>query len=153
MRKHAEDYFTRKMFYRQFFPAVLSSVGLAVGDMMDAVVVGQSMGVTGLAAISLALPVFMVINVIMHGFGIGGSIRYATQLAQGKPEKAVSGFQGILAVALLIGAGLALLGNLFLTPLLGLLGTKASDGLLFETSRIYVRIIISGTPLFFSHIS
>lgn len=30
-----------------------------------------------------------------------------------------------------------------------LLGTTASDGLLFETSRTYVRIIVSGAPLFF----
>ncbi|MCD8337968.1 MAG: multidrug transporter [Lachnospiraceae bacterium] len=149
MKKHAEDYFSRKMFYRQFFPALLSSVGLAAGDMMDAVVVGQSMGVTGLAAISLALPVFMVMNVVMHGFGIGGSVRFATQLAQGKPEEALGGFQGVLGVTLLIGAALAILGNLFLTPLLGLLGTTAADGLLFETSRAYVRIIVSGTPLFF----
>ncbi len=149
MKKHAEDYFSRKMFYRQFFPAILSSVGLAAGDMMDAVVVGQSMGVTGLAAISLTLPVFMVINVIMHGFGIGGSVRFATQLAQGKPEEALGGFQGVLGVTLLIGAALAVLGNLFLTPLLGLLGTTAADGLLFETSRAYVRIIVSGIPLFF----
>ncbi|MCD7956374.1 MAG: polysaccharide biosynthesis C-terminal domain-containing protein [Lachnospiraceae bacterium] len=149
MKKYAEDYFSRKMFYRQFFPAILSSVGLAAGDMMDAVVVGQSMGVTGLAAISLALPVFMVINVIMHGFGIGGSVRFATQLAQGKPEEALGGFQGVLGVTLLIGAALAVLGNFFLTPLLGLLGTTAADGLLFETSRAYVRIIVSGIPLFF----
>lgn len=39
--------------------------------MADAVVVGQKMGAVGLAAVSLVLPVFMVINIFVHGFGIG----------------------------------------------------------------------------------
>jgi putative MATE family efflux protein len=135
------------MFYRQFAPAMISSVGLAIGDMADAVVVGRSMGVEGLAAISLALPVFMVINVLMHGFGIGGSIRFSTLLAQGRQREAVSGFQGLLTVAATTGLLLALFGNFLLTPLLAVLGTTAADGALFEISRTYVRIILSGTPL------
>ena len=67
-RKH-EDYFTKKIFRKQFVPAIISACGLAFGDMMDGIVVGQRMGVTGLAAISLALPSFMVMNVLMHGRG------------------------------------------------------------------------------------
>ncbi|MCD8082302.1 MAG: MATE family efflux transporter [Clostridiales bacterium] len=147
MERRSSDYFSGKMFWRQFVPALVSSIGLALGDMMDAVVVGQSMGVIGLAAISLSLPVFMVVNVLMHGLGIGGSIRFSTQLAQGEKEKAREGFQGILAVALAVAVLLSVAGNLFLTPLLAVLGTTPEDGLLFETSRTYVRIIVSGIPL------
>ena len=43
---------------------MLTAVGLAFGDMADAVVVGQKMGAVGLAAVSLVLPVFMVINIL-----------------------------------------------------------------------------------------
>ncbi|MFR9232408.1 MAG: hypothetical protein ACLVLH_05090 [Eisenbergiella massiliensis] len=42
------------------------------------------MGVTGLAAISLALPSFMVMNVLMHGLGLGGAIRFSGLMAKGK---------------------------------------------------------------------
>ena len=38
-RKH-EDYFTKKIFRRQFVPAIISACGLAFGDMMDGIVVG-----------------------------------------------------------------------------------------------------------------
>ncbi len=92
MRSMDRDYFTGRMFRRQFSPALISALGLAMGDMADAVVVGQRMGVVGLAAISLSLPVFMVINVIMHGLGLGGSIRYSTQLAGGGWKEANRGF-------------------------------------------------------------
>lgn len=149
MRHEVSDYFTGRMFRSQFAPALISAVGLAFGDMADAIVVGQRMGVTGLAAISLALPVFMVINVLMHGFGIGGSIRFSTLLAKGKKEEAVRSFQGILGVALGISILLAALGNLVLPQLLAVLGTTAADGTLYAVSRIYLQIILCGIPIFF----
>ena len=111
------------------------------------------MGVTGLAAISLTLPVFMVINVVMHGFGIGGSVRYAMLLAKGKKKEAVEEFQGILLTAGLLGIGLALAGNLFLPQILSLLGTVPEDGALYEAAGTYAGLILGGIPLFFSPIS
>ncbi|WP_312071325.1 MATE family efflux transporter [Anaerotignum propionicum] len=154
MKHEVRDYFTSKMFRRQFAPALISAVGLAVGDMADAIVVGQRMGVTGLAAISLALPVFMVINVLMHGFGIGGSIRFSTLLANGKKEEGVRGFQGLLGVAVCISILLSAIGILFLPQLLAVLGTTAADGDLYAVSHTYVQIILLGMPIFFiSYIS
>lgn len=154
VKHEVKDYFTGKMFRRQFAPALISAVGLAVGDMADAIVVGQRMGVTGLAAISLALPVFMVINVLMHGFGIGGSIRFSTLLAKGKKEEGVKGFQGLLGVAVCISILLSAIGILFLPQLLAVLGTTAADGALYAVSHTYVKIILLGMPIFFiSYIS
>lgn len=128
---------------------MVSSVGLAFGDMADALVVGRRMGATGLAAISLCLPIYMVINVWMHGFGLGGSIRYSRYLGEGKKEDAVRSFNQVLQAALLLSVALAVLGNLFLTPVLAVLGTTPEDGILFEASRTYARIIITGMPAFF----
>ena len=122
MKRRREDYFSSKMFLRQFFPALISAVGLALGDMADAIVVGNRMGVTGLAAISLTLPVFMIINLIMHGFGVGGAVRLSKQLAQGEEKAALAGFQGIMSTAFFMGVGLSVMGNLFINGLLAILG-------------------------------
>lgn len=143
------DYFTVRMFIRQLIPIMISAVALAFGDMADAIVVGNRMGVTGLAAISISLPVFMVINIIMHGLGSGGSIRYAKLQAKGEKEKAAAGFQGVILTAVFFGIALAVLGNLFLAPILEMLGAAPDDKELFQASRTYIQIIISGTPLFF----
>ena len=67
------DRFTGPMYRRLWGPAMLSSLGWALSDMADAVVVGQSLGTTGLAAISLILPVYMINCMIVHGLGTAGS--------------------------------------------------------------------------------
>ena len=45
------------MFYRFLVPSLVSSAALAFGNIVDAVVVGTSIGEAGLAAISLMLPI------------------------------------------------------------------------------------------------
>ena len=54
------DRFTARMFRGLWVPAMLSSLGWALSDMADAVVVGQRLGAVGLAAIGLILPVYMI---------------------------------------------------------------------------------------------
>ncbi len=141
--------FTKAMFLRGLTPALVSGLGLAFSDIADALVVGQRMGEVGLAAISLALPVYMVINFVMHGIGQGGSIRFSRLLGEGEDQKARDSFSMMMEIIFLSGILLAVLGNLFLTPILGLLGTVPGDGELFDISRGYIQIIITGIPLFF----
>ncbi len=149
MEQKSKDQFTGKIFGRLWAPAMASSLTLAVADMADAIVVGQKMGAAGLAAISLALPVYMVVNVFVHGMGIGGSVRYSRLLGEGKEQEAVSGFNQMLKAALIISFFSAVLGNVFLEQLLFALGVKPADGTLFFVSRDYVRIILSGMPVLF----
>lgn len=144
-----KDYFTGLMFKRQFAPALISAIGLSFADMADAIVVGQSMGVNGLAAISLALPIFMIVNVIMHGFGLGGAVKFSDYLSKGEKQKAVNSFQSVISTAVFIGIGLAILFNLFLKQVLFVLGTSPEDGELYEITARYSTIIIWAIPVFF----
>jgi Na+-driven multidrug efflux pump len=69
-------FFTSRMFYRFLIPSMVSSIGLSWGNIVDALVVGAKMGETGLAAIGLITPVFMIFNVMDLGIAIGGSVKY-----------------------------------------------------------------------------
>lgn len=144
-----KDSFTQTIFRRMWMPAIVSAAGLAFADMADAIVVGQQMGATGLAAISLCLPLYMVMNVIMHGVGLGGSTTYAKLMGEGSWQEAEKVFNDCIKTALAVGIGLAVLGNALLTPLLALLGTRPGDGALFQAAKDYAGIIIWGIPLFF----
>lgn len=144
------DRFAPRMFRRLLVPSLASSLGLALADMADAVVVGQRMGATGLAAIGLSLPLYMVFNVCMHGLGIGGSVRYSRLLGEGKAAAAVACFNRTMRAGLALGVLIALLVNLFPALVLRLLGTSPADGALFAASENYVRIIALGAPLFFA---
>ncbi len=145
----AKNWMTKKIFLKLWIPAIISSVGWALSDIADAVVVGNRMGTVGLAAIGLILPVYMVNCMIAHGFGIGGSVKYSKLLGSGKAKEAVKSFnlttQGAMAVSIIT----AIAGNIFMTPLLKLLGTVPADGELFIATRDYLRVFITSTPLFY----
>ena len=143
------DNFTGRMFRSLWGPAMLSSFGWALSDMADAVVVGQKLGSVGLAAIGLILPVYMINCMFAHGFGLGGSVRYSRLLGQGKTEEARSCFNGVFWLSLVFSLVTAILGNLFMDPLLALLGTRAADGALYQATKDYLRILITATPLFY----
>ena len=106
-----KDRFTGPMYYRLWWPAMLSSVGWALSDMADAVVVGQRLGATGLAAISLILPVYMINCMMAHGLGLGGSIQFSTLLSKGQEKRARAVFMSILFGAFLFSISTAVLGN------------------------------------------
>lgn len=149
MKEKHGDKFTGKMFGRLLAPSIASALGLALADMADAVVIGQRMGATGLAAVSISLPVFMVVNVLVHGLGIGGSVKYSKYLGEGEEEKAVEGFNQILGASVCVSVLLAILGNVFLEPFMAVLGVTREDGQLFAASCEYVRIIVTGMPVLF----
>ncbi len=144
-----DRYFTRRMFSRQFLPALISAVALSCGDVADSFVLGNSIGSVGLAALALVMPVAEVFNVIMIALGTGGSVRYASRMAQGRRKEALSGFHGVVCVAAISGILIAAAGNLFLPQLLSLLGADLSDSALFAAAQEYLRILLIGTPALF----
>lgn len=150
MRKQVnDDQFTGKILYRLWMPALISSIGLALADIADAVVVGQRMGVTGLATISICLPIYMVLNIFMHSLGQGGSIRFAKLMGAGKTKEAEQCFSRIMYAGIAISLFIAIFGNLFIQPVLSVLGTTPADGVLYEACHAYGGIILAGAPAFF----
>lgn len=141
-----KDYFIPRMFYRMLVPSVISSFGYALADMADALVVGNKLGEVGLAAISLCLPIFMLINLFMDGFGIGGSVLFSQKLGEGNIEEARDCFNRIwiatLTFGIIIGVGI----NIFADSCLNLLGANTADGEVYYVCRDYLRIIALGAP-------
>lgn len=143
------DKFTMRMFFGFFTPAMLSTLGWALSDMADAVVVSQKLGAVGLAAIALILPVYMINCAIVHGFGLGGSARYSKLLGQGDKDGARKSFTAVFGVAMAISILTAVLGLIFIEPLLRVLGTVKSDGELYRRTYDYLKVLLPATPLFY----
>ncbi|MDR1377732.1 MAG: polysaccharide biosynthesis C-terminal domain-containing protein [Synergistaceae bacterium] len=143
------DRFTTNIFRKLWIPAIVSSIGWALSDIADAVVVGQRMGSVGLAAVSLILPVYMINCALVHGFGIGGSVRYSQLLSDGRVEDAISSFNRVTQTALGVSVLTAVLGNAFMEELLWALGTVPTDGVLYGATKSYLRILVTATPLFY----
>ena len=73
------------MFRRLFWPTLFSSIGLALGDIADALFVGIRIGRVGLATMSLVAPVYMLYNVLDVGIAVGASVHYTWVRA--RPER------------------------------------------------------------------
>ena len=142
-----KDYFIPKMYRRLLVPSVFSSLGFAFADMADALVLGNRIGAPGLAAVSLCLPVFMMINLFMDALGLGGSIRFSQKIGEGIENDAVDCFNRIWRTVLAIGLFIGLIANVFSRQVLNVLGTSPEDGILYEASEIYMRVISMGSPL------
>lgn len=78
--------------------------------------------------------------------GTGGSAIIARRQGEGRTDEARRNFTMLIAVALGIGLIFAVFGNLFLNPILRLLGTSE---LQWADCRIYTRIQLVFAPMLF----
>lgn len=143
------DPFASYSYRKALTPALVSSIGLAIADMADAVVLGQQMGATGLAAVNLALPLFMIFNLVMHGLGAGGAIRFSQFLGAGQQDTARKSFSQVIQITLFSGILIAVCGTLFLDSFMPLFGVTMEEPELYHAAFTYIRLIFMGTPLFF----
>ena len=144
-----KHYICRKMFLRILWPSLISSVALAIADVADALVIGNRMGESGLAAIGIVTPLYMILNLLGYGFSTGGCVAFSRLAAEGKDEDALSHFKTIGTILFVSGVVLAGAGNLLMRPLLGLLGANDGSPELYTLCEQYARPLVTAVPMFF----
>lgn len=141
--------FTDRMFRRLFWPTLFSSLGLALGDIADALFVGIRIGKVGLATMSLVAPVYMLYNVLDIGIAVGASVHYTKALGKGKAKEGISVFSQMLMAAVLVSVLIAVAGLALMPVILRILGAGAPQGELWNYTREYLQIMFLGAPLTF----
>lgn len=146
--RHRHDrsrYFVRGAFRRFFVPAMLSSFWLAAAGVADCIFVGNGIGAEGLSAISLGAPVYMFYNILSYGFSIGGSIHFASRLAEGREGEGNRIFATILRFLIVTYLVTVALGYMFLPQLMMILGADPADAV----TRSYIRTQLMFVPVMF----
>ncbi len=141
--------FTDRMFRRFFGPTLVSAIGLALGDVADALFVGIRLGKVGLATMSLVAPVYMVYNVLDVGIAVGTSVKYTQALGKGKAKKGVEIFSQMLMVDIFVSILVAVIGLATMPYILRLLGAGYVRGELWQYTQEYLQIMFIGTPFTF----
>ncbi|MBR4656214.1 MAG: ATP-binding protein [Oscillospiraceae bacterium] len=141
--------FTDRMFRRLFWPTLFSSLGLALGDVADALFVGIRIGKAGLATMSLVAPVYMIYNVLDIGIALGASVHYTRALGKGKAKQGIEVFSQMLMVAVFISLLIAGSGTALMPYILKILGAGSPQGELWNYAKEYLQIMFLGTPLTF----
>ncbi|MBS5063383.1 MAG: MATE family efflux transporter, partial [Hungatella hathewayi] len=132
-----------KLLAKFALPAVVSMLVNAVYNIVDQIFIGQGVGYLGNAATTVAFPVVTIILAVSTLLGAGGSAYAAIKLGEKREEEAERTLGNLFVLLTGIGILVAVLGLVFLDPMLRLFG--ATDSVM-EYSRQYTSIILLGTP-------
>lgn len=141
-------YFCKRIFVKMFPMSAISGIALALSSVIDAVCVGRAIGETGLAAVGIVSPIYILYNVVGYGFSVGGSVTFARLMGHGDEKDAVKHFNEMLTLLMVFSIIFAVLGNLLLNPILSLLGAGKEGTELFLMCGEYARPLITALPVF-----
>ena len=138
------DHFIKRSFNSYLIPSILAILGGNISIMVDNCVAGAALGEQELAAMGIVNPVFNLIT----AFGLlicgGASALTSISIGQGDTEKKNRYFTLTLYMLIFIAAIVTLSGNIFIDPIVKLLG---AEGELIPLAKDYSRM------LFFSSIA
>lgn len=124
-------------------PAIIGMLVNAIYNIVDRMFIGNApeLGSVGLAGISICYPVTLVLMAISLMIGMGGATRFSIALGQGKKEDAGMYMGNGLTLTIILGLIFMILGNLFLDPMLKILGASKT---VLPYAESYLSIILYG---------
>ena len=139
-----EKKLVRETFFKFFTTSLASSLVLSVLSMTDLIIAGHAVGEGALAAVSLALPVIMTVQIVAALWGMGGAIVFSARLGEGDLKACGRTFTLALLGAGVTGLFLGAAGLWGLEPLVGFLGAKAGEERAMAVD--YIGILLVGFP-------
>ncbi len=121
-------------------------VAMSVYMMTDGFFVGNWVGVDALEAMALIFPVTMIFSAIGVLFETGGSAVVSEQIGAGNKQLAEKIMRSNYLVAVIIGIIVAVVGNIFIEPLLSILSEDANEQHIIELAIMFLRITLCGVP-------
>lgn len=127
-------------------PVIFASVLQSLGQVFGIIVVGKTLGVDSLAAISAFFPLFFFLISFAVGIGSGSSILVGQTFGAGNIQKMKEVVGVTLAFTVLISVVVAVLGTLFTETILTWMGTPNN---ILLASISYARILFVSLPITF----
>ena len=135
----------RKEFLRYVSLNVSGMIGLSCYIVADTFFISRGLGVAGLAALNLAIPVYSVLHGCGLMLGLGGAARYSIRKSQQDHEQADHTFTVTVGMALALAVIFVLLGATASAPITRLLG---ADATVFSMTKTYVTVLLLFSPAF-----
>lgn len=126
-------------------PATFGMFVMAFYNVVDAIFVARAVGTVGIAAVSIAFPVQMIVMAVAGAIGIGGASVISRMLGADNVGAANKVFGNIISMVLAVSVVGALLGLNLLTPILYLFGSSET---ILPYAQDYLGIILYGTIFF-----
>ncbi|MDR2102870.1 MAG: MATE family efflux transporter [Treponema sp.] len=123
-------------------PAIIGMVVNAVYNIVDRIYVGQGVDPLGIAGITIAMPLMMILMASSMLIGIGANSLFSIRLGEGRREEVEKIMGHALALLFLLPSLVVITLLIFMDPILiNILG--ASEGV-FPYAKTYLQIILYG---------
>lgn len=133
-----------KLIWKLSLPAMAGMFVNGLYNLVDTIYIGHGVGALGIAGLSVAFPIQMLISGFGAMLGIGTASLISRSLGAKNYEKAQQAFGNNLFAVILVGIFSLIFSELFTGPILRSFG--ASEEIL-PFAMSYMRIIFAGTPL------
>ena len=135
-----------KSAYRTFlFWGVCSSLGVTVSTLVDATLVGNFIGSTGLAVANIATPVFLLYLLMGITLGGGAGVLIGKKLGEADLKGANRFFGSVLSSGLITGVLFAAVSLVFRSALCSLLGATPE---LLPQALQYLTVVFAFAPIY-----
>lgn len=134
-----------KLLIRFSLPATAGMLLMATYNIVDTIFVGM-LGSQAIAALSIAFPFQMLLGALGVGTGVGAASLISRSLGAGQKDVATRAVGQVITLSVIYGVLIALVGFLYLEPLLVIFG--ATPDIIGLTGE-YVLVITSGSVMFF----
>ncbi len=129
-------------------PSIIAMLVSSLYNLVDQFFIGHTVGALGNAATNIQFPLSIACTAVSLLFGIGGATSFNLSMGRARfdeaEKKRAGDFMGnAMALMLIVGIGLLLLTQLFLTPMLRLFGSPAD---VLPYAAVYTRIVSFGFP-------
>lgn len=145
MKNHHEQLGTAKipgLLFRQSFPAMIGLLMISLYNVVDTIFIGQSVGTLGIAALTIAFPIQMIVIAVAQTVGIGASSIISRSLGSKDPETAERTLGNFLSINIALGLFVTIIGLVFLSTFLRIFGATPT---ILPYASEYMEIILYGT--------
>ena len=134
-----------KEFFRYVPFSVFAMIANSCYILADTFFVSKGMGVNGLSALNIALPVFSIIHGSGLMLGMGGATKFSVYRSRGEHDKADAVFTNIVYPGVLFSVIFMLLGAFLSEEISVLLGADEST---LGLTNIYLKVLMLFSPAF-----
>lgn len=124
---------------------ITGMIALSCYILADTFFVSKGLGMAGIAALNLAIPVYSFIHGCGLMFGMGGATRYALLKSQKDDKGASAVFTNAMWMTVVLGISIFAIGLFFSDDITRMLG---ADQKVFAMTRTYLHTILLFAPMF-----
>lgn len=139
------DYLVSKKFYEYLIPSFLSELALHMGAVIDAVIVGNLIGVDALSAVTLSNPVIQILYIPGMILGLGGATVAAVWLGERKVKEASQIFSACIVGGIIFTVFAELSAFWISEPVANILAADAPHLAALVENYIFINIL--GLPI------